>query len=50
LLERDAELRGKFAACITHSFPLEQADQALQMARSLAGGKTVIMPNAQVAR
>jgi threonine dehydrogenase-like Zn-dependent dehydrogenase len=50
LLERDAELRGKFAACITHSFPLEQADQALQMARSLAGGKTVILPNAQVAR
>ncbi len=45
LLERDATLREKFAAGITHSFSLAQADQALQTARSLAGGKTVIRPN-----
>ncbi|MES1257826.1 MAG: alcohol dehydrogenase, partial [Acidobacteriota bacterium] len=48
LLERDAPLRERFAAGITHRFPLEQADEALQMARSLAGGKTVILPAARV--
>ena len=30
---------------ITHRYPLAQADAALQNARSLAGGKTVILPN-----
>ena len=46
LLERDGELRERFAAGITHRFPLAQADDALQMARSLAGGETVILPGA----
>ena len=41
-----AGLRERFAAGITHRFPLAQADEALQMARSLAGGKTVILPHA----
>jgi threonine dehydrogenase-like Zn-dependent dehydrogenase len=44
LLERDADLRARFAGAITHRFPLDRADEALQMARSLAGGKTVIVP------
>jgi threonine dehydrogenase-like Zn-dependent dehydrogenase len=44
LLERSPELREKFAHAITHRFPLERADEALQTARSLAGGKTVILP------
>jgi threonine dehydrogenase-like Zn-dependent dehydrogenase len=44
LLERDAALREKFAAGITHRYPLEEADAALATARSLAGGKTVILP------
>ena len=44
LLERDAGLREKFACGITHRFPLDQADAALENARSLAGGKTVILP------
>ncbi len=44
LLERDADLREKFALGITHRFPLAQADEALQNARSLTGGKTVILP------
>jgi threonine dehydrogenase-like Zn-dependent dehydrogenase len=42
LLERDAPLRAKFAAGITHRFSLEQADEALSAARGLVGGKTVI--------
>jgi threonine dehydrogenase-like Zn-dependent dehydrogenase len=49
LLERDAGLREKFARGITHRFPLERADEALRTARSLAGGKTVILPHAKVA-
>lgn len=49
LLERNAALREKFAAGITHKYPLAQADAALQVARSLSGGKTVIFPNAQAA-
>ena len=49
LLERDSGLREKFARGITHRFPLEQADEALRTARSLVGGKTVILPNAKVA-
>jgi threonine dehydrogenase-like Zn-dependent dehydrogenase len=44
LLERDVELRARFARAITHRFPLHRADEALQTARSLAGGKTVIVP------
>jgi threonine dehydrogenase-like Zn-dependent dehydrogenase len=44
LLERDGALRQKFIGGITHRFPLAQADEALQTARSLAGGKTVILP------
>jgi len=44
LLERDGELRQKFAHAITHRFPLDRADEALQTARSLSGGKTVILP------
>ncbi len=44
LLERDGELRQKFARAITHRFPLDRADEALQTARSLSGGKTVILP------
>jgi threonine dehydrogenase-like Zn-dependent dehydrogenase len=47
ILERDAALGEKFAACITHRYPLAQADEALRMARSLAGGKTVILPNSK---
>ena len=43
LLERDGELRRKFARAITHRFPLDRADEALQTARSLSGGKTVIL-------
>jgi threonine dehydrogenase-like Zn-dependent dehydrogenase len=50
LLERDAGLREKFAAGITHRFPLAQADEALQNARRLTGGKTVILPNAKAER
>jgi len=46
LLERDAALRDKFAAAITHRFPLEKADEALNAARGLIGGKTVIVPKA----
>ncbi|MEP6714658.1 MAG: zinc-binding dehydrogenase [Terriglobia bacterium] len=45
MLENDAELRMKFARGITHRFPLAQADEALQTARRLTGGKTVILPN-----
>ena len=45
LLERDAGLREKFARGITHRFPLARADEALQTARNLTGGKTVILPN-----
>jgi hypothetical protein len=44
LLERDTDLRARFARAITHRFPLDRADEALQTARSLAGGKTVIVP------
>jgi len=44
LLERDGELRLKFARAITHRYPLDRADEALRMARSLSGGKTVILP------
>lgn len=44
LLERDGALREKFADAITHRFPLVRADEALQTARSLVGGKTVIVP------
>ena len=47
MLEHNPALRERFAACITHRYPLAQADEALQMARSLAGGKTVILPNSQ---
>jgi threonine dehydrogenase-like Zn-dependent dehydrogenase len=46
LLERDRHLRERFAAGITHRYALAKADEALQMARSLAGGKTVILPQA----
>jgi threonine dehydrogenase-like Zn-dependent dehydrogenase len=46
LLERDGHLRERFAAGITHRYALAKADEALQMARSLAGGKTVILPQA----
>jgi threonine dehydrogenase-like Zn-dependent dehydrogenase len=49
LLERHADLREKFARSITHRFALDRADEALRTARSLAGGKTVILPNAKVA-
>jgi len=45
LLERDAGLSEKFARGITHRFPLARADEALQTARNLTGGKTVILPN-----
>jgi threonine dehydrogenase-like Zn-dependent dehydrogenase len=48
LLERDAALRAKFAAGITHRFPLERADEALGAARGLIGGKTVIAMNSKV--
>jgi threonine dehydrogenase-like Zn-dependent dehydrogenase len=45
LLEGNPALREKFARGITHRFPLAQADEALQTARRLSGGKTVILPN-----
>jgi len=45
LLENNAPLREQFIRGITHRYPLAQADAALQNARSLAGGKTVILPN-----
>ncbi|HVW85439.1 MAG TPA: zinc-binding dehydrogenase [Bryobacteraceae bacterium] len=47
LLERDSALREKFARGITHRFPLAQADEALQTARRLLGGKTVILPGTE---
>jgi threonine dehydrogenase-like Zn-dependent dehydrogenase len=45
LLEQNAGLRAQFAHGITHRFPLAQADEALQTARSWVGGKVVILPN-----
>ncbi len=45
LLANDADLRAQFARGITHRFPLAQADEALQTARRLTGGKTVILPS-----
>lgn len=47
LLENDAALRAKFEAGITHRFPLSKAAEALDTARRWAGGKTVILPNAE---
>jgi len=35
-----------FAHQITHRFPLDQADQALQTTKGWQSGKTVIVPNA----
>ncbi len=47
LLENEPGLRAKFEAGITHKFPLGQAAEALDTARRWAGGKTVILPNAE---
>lgn len=49
LLEQNAALRERFTHGITHRFPLAQADEALQTARSWAGGKVVILPNGEPA-
>jgi threonine dehydrogenase-like Zn-dependent dehydrogenase len=49
LLEQNAGLRAQFTKGITHRFPLAEADEALQTARSWAGGKVVILPNERVA-
>ena len=40
------EWKHHFARQITHRFPLEQADQALQTTKGWQSGKTVILPNA----
>ncbi|HYP13854.1 MAG TPA: zinc-binding dehydrogenase, partial [Bryobacteraceae bacterium] len=39
-----SEWKDLFARQITHRFPLEQADQALQTTRNWVSGKTVIVP------
>lgn len=44
LLER-TRWKDRFAAEVTHRFPLAQADEALQNVRRWSGGKTVILPN-----
>jgi threonine dehydrogenase-like Zn-dependent dehydrogenase len=49
LLEQNAGLRAQFTKGITHRFPLAEADEALQTARSWAGGKVVILPNERAA-
>jgi threonine dehydrogenase-like Zn-dependent dehydrogenase len=43
LLERSAE-RYPFAAAVTHRFPLEEANTALQTTREWRSGKSVIVP------
>lgn len=48
LLEQNEALRDQFAREITHRFPLIEADTALATAKSWAGGKVVILPNAEV--
>ncbi len=35
---------GKFAAAVTHRFPLAEANAALEHVRELRGGKTVLLP------
>lgn len=40
------EWQQRFAAEVTHRFPLEQASEAMETARRQMAGKTVIVPNA----
>src|SRR5262249_4209396 len=44
LLER-SQWRLRFESQVTHRFPLEQADEALQTVRRLQAGKAVITPD-----